>query len=166
MVYLSSAVGSVYGGWLPKGFMRSGMSLKSARLAAMLTCACLVVPIAVAGGLHSEWLAVGLLSLAAAAHQGWSANIFTTSSDMFPSEHVGTVVSFGQVAGALGGAIFQPIAGHILQLTHSFVPLFLYSACAYLIALFVLKTLAPGLTSNPGDLRWPMDDVCDKGPWE
>ena len=145
VVYLSSTVGSVYGGWLPKGFMRSGMSLKSARLAAMLTCACLVVPIAVAGGLHSEWLAVGLLSLAAAAHQGWSANIFTTSSDMFPSEHVGTVVSFGQVAGALGGAIFQPIAGHILQLTHSFVPLFLYSACAYLIALFVLKTLAPGL---------------------
>ena len=83
------------------------MTLKQARLAAMLTCACLVVPVAVAGGLHSEWLAVALLSLAAAAHQGWSANIFTTASDMFPGEHVGTVVSFGQVAGALGGAILS-----------------------------------------------------------
>jgi ACS family hexuronate transporter-like MFS transporter len=145
VVYMSSTVGSVFGGWLPKGFMRSGMTLKSARLAAMLSCACLVVPIAVAGGLHSVWLAVGLLSLAAAAHQGWSANIFTTASDMFPAEHVGTVVSFGQVAGALGGAIFQPVAGHILQLTHSFAPLFVYSACAYLIALFVLRALAPGL---------------------
>ena len=64
---------------------------------------------------------------------------------MFPAEHVGTVVSFGQVAGALGGAIFQPIAGHILQFTHSFVPLFMYSASAYLIALVILRTLAPGL---------------------
>jgi ACS family hexuronate transporter-like MFS transporter len=145
VVYIVSTVGSVYGGWLPKGYMRLGMPLKKARIAAMLTCACLVVPIAVAGGLHSEWLAVGLLSLAAAAHQGWSANIFTTASDMFPGQHVGTVVSFGQVAGALGGAIFQPVAGHILQLTHSYVPLFMYSACAYLVALLLLRTLAPGL---------------------
>jgi ACS family hexuronate transporter-like MFS transporter len=144
-VYVVSTIGSVYGGWLPKGYMRMGMTLKSARLAAMLTCACLVVPILIAGSLRSEWIAVGLLSLAAAAHQGWSANIFTTASDMFPSEHVGTVVSFGQVAGALGGAIFQPVAGNILQLTHSYVPLFVYSGCAYLIALVVLRTLAPGL---------------------
>ena len=144
-VYVVSTIGSVYGGWLPRGYMRFGMTLKHARLAAMLTCACLVVPIVVAGSLGSEWLAVGLLSLAAAAHQGWSANIFTTVSDMFPSEHVGTVVSFGQVAGALGGAIFQPIAGHILQLTHSYVPLFLYSGCAYLLALALLRALAPGL---------------------
>lgn len=145
VVYVSSTVGSVYGGWLPKGYMRLGMALKPARLAAMLTCACLVVPIMVAGGLHSVWVAVGLLSLAAAAHQGWSANIFTTASDMFPARHVGTVVSFGQVAGALGGAIFQPIAGNILQLTHSYVLLFMYSAFAYLLALLLLRTLAPGL---------------------
>jgi ACS family hexuronate transporter-like MFS transporter len=145
VVYVVSMFGSVFGGWLPRGYMHLGMALKPARLAAMLTCACLVVPIAVAGSLQSVWLAVGLLSLAAAAHQGWSANIFTTSSDMFPSRHIGTVVSFGQVAGALGGAIFQPVAGHILQLTHSFVPLFMYSAFAYLIALGLLRTLAPGL---------------------
>ena len=144
-VYVISTIGSVYGGWLPKGYLKLGMGLKQARLAAMLTCAVLVTPIVVAGGLHSEWLAVGLLSLAAAAHQGWSANIFTTSSDMFPAEHVGTVVSFGQVAGALGGAIFQPLAGHILQLTHSYVPLFVFSGCAYLVALVLLRMLAPGL---------------------
>jgi ACS family hexuronate transporter-like MFS transporter len=144
-VYVVSTIGSVYGGWLPRGYMRFGMQLKPARLAAMLTCACCVLPVITAGSLRSEWIAVGLLSLAAAAHQGWSANIFTTVSDMFPSEHVGTVVSFGQVAGALGGAIFQPIAGNILQLTHSYVPLFLYSGCAYVIALLLLRTLAPGL---------------------
>ncbi|UWZ82876.1 MFS transporter [Occallatibacter riparius] len=144
-VYVVSTIGSVYGGWLPRGYMRVGMQLKRARLAAMLTCACCVLPVLTAGSLSSEWIAVALLSLAAAAHQGWSANIFTTASDMFPSEHVGTVVSFGQVAGALGGAIFQPIAGNILQLTHSYVPLFLYSGCAYLVALLLLRTLAPGL---------------------
>jgi len=121
------------------------MSLKRARLAAMLTCACLVVPISMAGGLHSMWTAVALLSLATSAHQGWSANIFTTVSDMFPAEYVGTVVSFGQVGGALGGAIFALVAGHILQFTHSYVPLFLYSGSAYLVALLVLRTLAPGL---------------------
>lgn len=145
VVYVVSTVGSVGGGWLPRGFVRLGMKLKAARLAAMLTCACLVTPIMLAGGLHSEWTAVGLLSLAAAAHQGWSANIFTTASDMFPAEYVGTVVSFGQVGGALGGAIFAAVAGHILQFTHSYVPLFLYSASAYLIALFILRMLAPGL---------------------
>lgn len=145
VVYVASTVGSVYGGWLPKGYMRLGMAIKPARLAAMLTCAALVVPVAMAGSLRSEWIAVMLLSVAAAAHQGWSANIFTTASDMFPAEHVGTVVSFGQVAGALGGAVFQLIAGNVLQLTGSYVPLFLYSGCAYLIALVLLRTLAPGL---------------------
>jgi ACS family hexuronate transporter-like MFS transporter len=145
VVYVASTVGSVYGGWLPKGYMRLGMPIKPARLAAMLTCAVLVVPVAMAGSLRSEWIAVMLLSIAATAHQGWSANIFTTASDMFPAEHVGTVVSFGQVAGALGGAVFQLIAGNVLQLTGSYVPLFLYSGCAYLIALVLLRTLAPGL---------------------
>ena len=145
VVYVLSTVGSVFGGWLPKGYVRLGMTLKHARLTAMLTCACLVVPIALAGGLHSEWTAVALLSLAASAHQGWSANIFTTASDMFPAQYVGTVVSFGQVGGALGGAIFALVAGHILQLTHSYVPLFLYSGFAYLVALAVLRSLAPGL---------------------
>jgi MFS transporter, ACS family, hexuronate transporter len=158
-VYVVSTIGSVYGGWLPKGYIRMGMQLKKARLAAMLTCACCVVPVVTVGNLDSEWLAVGLLSLAAAAHQGWSANIFTTVSDMFPSEHVGTVVSFGQVAGALGGAIFQPIAGNILQTAQEkhtqsgFVPLFIYSGCAYLVALVLLRTLAPGL--KRAELRIP-----------
>jgi ACS family hexuronate transporter-like MFS transporter len=124
--------------------------LKKSRLAAMLTCALLVLPIGFAGGLTSEWSAVALLSLAASAHQGWSANLFTTVPDMFPHAYVGTVVSFGQVAGALGGAIFAAVAGNILQLTHSYVPLFLYSGSAYLVALLLLRTLAPGLKRAMG----------------
>jgi ACS family hexuronate transporter-like MFS transporter len=145
VIYCLSTVGSVCGGWLPRGYERLGMGLKPARLAAMLTCACLVAPIGFVGGLHTEWGAVALLSLAAAAHQGWSANLFTTAPDMFPHEYVGTVVSFGQVAGAAAGAIFALATGNILQITHSYAPLFLYSASAYVVAWMVLRTLAPGL---------------------
>jgi ACS family hexuronate transporter-like MFS transporter len=145
IIYCVSTVGSVFGGWLPRGYERLGMALKPARLASMLTCAVLVVPILFVGGLHSEWLAVALLSLAAAAHQGWSANLFTTVPDMFPHKFVGTVVSFGTLAGAAGGAIFAMLTGNILQITHSYVPLFVYSASAYLLALLLLRTLAPGL---------------------
>ena len=150
VIYVCSTVGSVFGGWLPKGYVRLGLPLKKARLAAMATCACLVVPIMFAGGLHSVWTAVALLSVATSAHQGWSANIFTTSSDMFPARYVGTVVSFGQVGGALGGAIFAQVAGHILQFTGSYVPLFVFCGFAYLIALGVLNLLAPGL--KPAEL--------------
>ena len=145
IIYCVSSVGSVFGGWLPRGYERLGMALKPARLASMLTCALLVTPILFVGGLRSEWVAVALLSLAAAAHQGWSANLFTTVPDMFPHKYVGTVVSFGTLAGAAGGAIFAMVTGNILQITHSYVPLFFYSASAYLIALVVLRTLAPGL---------------------
>ena len=147
VVYAMSTFGSVFGGWLPKGFLHLGMSMKPARLAAMLVCACLVLPVAFAGAVQSMWIAVALLSLAAAAHQGWSANVYTTSSDMFASRHVATVVSFGQVSGAVGGAIFQPVVGHVVQWTHSYVPLFIYSAAAYLGALGVVCLLAPGLRS-------------------
>jgi MFS transporter, ACS family, hexuronate transporter len=145
VIYLSSSVGSIFGGWLPRLYLRTGMQLKPARLTAMFTCACLVVPIATVGLIHSEWIVVGLISLATAAHQGWSANVFTTSSDMFPSETVGTVVSFGQVGGAVGGAILALVAGHLLELVHTYVPLFVYSGCAYLMALAMVLTLAPGL---------------------
>jgi ACS family hexuronate transporter-like MFS transporter len=145
IIYCVSTVGSVFGGWLPRGYERLGMALKPARLASMLTCALLVVPILFVGGLHSEWIAVALLSLAAAAHQGWSANLFTTVPDMFPHRFVGTVVSFGTLAGAGGGVIFSMITGNILQITHSYVPLFVYSASAYLLGLLLLRTLAPGL---------------------
>jgi len=145
IVYNVSAVGSIGGGWLPAPFRRLGLSSNYARLAAMLFCACLVVPIFTATSLKSEWAAIALLSLAAGAHQGWSANLFTTSSDMFPRSAVGAVVGIGGMAGSVGGAIFAFFAGHILQLTHSYASLFGIAASAYLLALVVLCLLAPGL---------------------
>ena len=124
IVYSASAVGSIGGGWLPAPFRRLGLSATHARLAAMLSCACLVVPIFTVAYVQSEWAAIALLSAAAAAHQGWSANLFTTTSDMFPRSAVGSVTGIGSMAGSAGGALLATYAGHILQLTHSYASLF------------------------------------------
>jgi ACS family hexuronate transporter-like MFS transporter len=145
IVYNVSALGSIGGGWLPAPFRRMGLSSNYARLAAMLLCAALVVPIYTASGVKSVWTAIALISVAAGAHQGWSANLFTTSSDMFPRSAVGSVVGIGGMAGSAGSALFAFFAGHVLQLTHSYASLFGIAASAYLLALLVLYLLAPGL---------------------
>src|SRR5271167_1298417 len=145
IVYNVSAIGSIGGGWLPAPFHRLGLSLNYARLTAMLFCAVLVVPIYTASSVKSVWTAIALISMAAGAHQGWSANLFTTSSDMFPRSAVGSVVGIGGMAGSVGSALFAFYAGHILQLTHSYASLFGIAASAYLLALIVLYGLAPGL---------------------
>jgi ACS family hexuronate transporter-like MFS transporter len=145
VVYSASTIGSIGGGWLPSPFRRLGLSVTSARLAAMFFCACMVVPIFMVNYLHSEWVAIALLSVAAAAHQGWSANLFTTASDMFPRTAVGSVTGIGGMAGAAGGALLMNYAGYILQLTGSYASLFAIAASAYLTALVILVLLAPGL---------------------
>ena len=114
IVYNASAIGSIYGGYLPASFIRWGFLPERARLAAMLLCACLVAPVFLINYLHADnfgkWAAIGLLSLAAAAHQGWSANLFTTASDMFPRSAVGSVTGIGTMAGAVGGFLFANFA--------------------------------------------------------
>jgi ACS family hexuronate transporter-like MFS transporter len=111
----------------------------------MLLCACLVVPVFKINYTSSEWVAIGLLSLAAAAHQGWSCNLFTTTSDMFPRSQVGSVTSIGLLAGAIGGALFMQLAGHVLQFWHSYSLLFIIAASVYLLSLVIMVLLAPGL---------------------
>ena len=90
-------------------------------------------------------MAVALISLAAAAHQGWSANLFTLVSDMFPRQAVGSVVGFGGMAGAVGGMLIAKVTGYILQATGSYVPVFLIAAFAYVVALAIIQILVPRL---------------------
>lgn len=145
IVYNISIVGSIGGGWLPALFYRRGMDLAKARMTAMFICAVSALPVLMAGRLNSEWTVMALLGLAAAAHQGWSANLYTTASDMFPRAAVGTVVGIGGMAGAIGGALFSVGVGKILEFTHSYVTLFSISASVYLISLGILYGLAPAL---------------------
>jgi ACS family hexuronate transporter-like MFS transporter len=145
IVYSASAAGSIAGGWLPFSFLRLGLNPNHARLAAMLLCACIVIPIFMVNHLHTEQAAIALLSLAAAGHCGWSANMLSTPSDMFPRAAVGSVTGIGSMAGSVGGMLLATFAGHILQLTHSYSSLFAIAAGAYLLALLIMVLLAPGL---------------------
>jgi MFS transporter, ACS family, hexuronate transporter len=145
VVYNMSAVGSIGGGWLPTVFNKAGMSMAKARLSAMLICACLILPIFLASRVTSLWSAVGILGLATAAHQGWSANMFTTASDMFPRSSVGAVVGIGGMAGSVGSVLFSLSTGWVLQSHHSYAPLFAVAAASYLVGLLFLVILAPGL---------------------
>ena len=145
VVYNMSAVGSIGGGWLPTPFRKTGMSMAKARISAMFVCACLILPIFLSSRLSSLWSAVGILGLATAAHQGWSANLFTTASDMFPRSSVATVVGIGGMAGSLGAVLFSLSTGWVLQSYHSYTPLFSIAATSYLAGLLLLQILAPGL---------------------
>ena len=112
----------------------------------MLLCACFAVPVLFANRLPSLWSAVSFLSVAAAAHQGFSANLFTIPSDLFPKKAVASLVGIGGTAGALGGVLFSIATGWILQATHSYTLLFSVAAGAYLVALLLLFLIVPNLT--------------------
>jgi MFS transporter, ACS family, aldohexuronate transporter len=145
VIYLISDAGSVAGGWLSSRFIDRGYSVNTARKVAMLICALCVIPIVYAYRAQGLWSPTLLIGLAAAAHQGFSANLYTTASDMFPSRAVGSVVGIGGAAGAVGGMLIASIVGHILQATGSYFVPFLMAGGAYLIALAVMQAIVPEL---------------------
>jgi ACS family hexuronate transporter-like MFS transporter len=142
-IYLIADVGSIGGGWLSSAFIKRGWTVNAGRKVAMLVCALAVLPMAFASRATDLWMAVALVSLAASAHQGWSANLFTLTSDMFPRKAVGSVVGLGGFAGAVGGMLIAKITGYILETTGSYVPIFFMAAFAYLVALAVIHLLVP-----------------------
>ena len=144
-IYLIADVGSIGGGWLSGRFLKAGWTPNRSRKIAMLACALSVLPVMLAAQVSSLWLAVLLVSIAAAAHQGWSANLFTLVSDMFPRKAVGSVVGIGGTAGAVGGMFIALVVGAILQATGSYVPIFIIAGVMYLVALFVIHLLVPRL---------------------
>lgn len=145
VIYLVADVGSIGGGWLSSSLIKRGWSINRARKTAMLVCALAVVPIIFAAKVSNVWLAVALVGLAAAAHQGWSANIFTLTSDMFPKQAVGSVVGIGGMAGAVGGMLIALVVGEILETTGSYVPIFIIAGVTYLLALVIIHLLVPKL---------------------
>jgi ACS family hexuronate transporter-like MFS transporter len=145
IVYNLSMAGSIAGGWLPVWFLKMGWSLNRARKTAMLVCAVAVIPIVFAANVGNLWVAVGLVGLATAAHQGWSANLYTIVSDTFPRRAVGSVIGIGGFGGAVGGMLIATFTGFVLQFTGSYVPMFVIAGFAYLIALAFIQLLVPRL---------------------
>jgi MFS transporter, ACS family, hexuronate transporter len=144
VIYLISDAGSVFFGWMASKLMQLGWSVNRARKITMLICGLCVVPIVFASVTSNIYLAVGLIALAAAAHQGWSANIFTLTSDMFPKHAVGSVVGIGGMMGAVGGTLFAAAAG-VIRVKFGYLPLFLIAGSAYLMALGIIHLLTPRL---------------------
>ncbi len=145
VIYVISDVGSVAGGWISSALIARGRSVNASRKFAMLICALSVVPIVFAYRVTDTWTAVLLIGVAAAGHQGFSANLFTLPSDMFPGEAVASVVGIGGMAGAVGGMLIAEIVGYVLQWTGSYMIPFFIAGSAYLVALLVIHLLAPQL---------------------
>jgi ACS family hexuronate transporter-like MFS transporter len=145
VIYLLADVGSVAGGWLSSALLHRGWSANAARKTALLACALCVVPVAFAPLVADPWSAVCLIGLAAAAHQGFSANLFTLTSDLFPRRAVGSVVGIGGMAGAVGGILMQAMSGRIKDWTGSYLAMFVLAGSVYLFSVLVVHLLAPRL---------------------
>jgi len=145
VIYVISDVGSIAGGWLSSSLIKRGRTVNFSRKLAMLICAIGVIPVVFSYRVESTWSAVLLIGLAAACHQGFSANLFTLTSDMFPARAVGSVVGIGGMAGAIGGFFIATVVGHVLQWTGSYMIPFVIAGAAYLLALAVIHILSPRL---------------------
>jgi len=142
-IYTMASVGSVAGGWLSSHLMARYNKPNFARKISMGICAVCVVPIATLSHFQSLWYAVFAVGLAAAAHQGWSANLVTLVGDVFPRRLVGTVVGIGGVAGMVGSFFYSGVIGETLQRTGQYWALFAVGASAYLVALGIIHLLMP-----------------------
>jgi len=148
-IYLISDLGSIGGGWLSSTLILRGFSVNAARKWALLGCGVCVLPIATVYKISGLWPATLLIGLAAAAHQGFSANLYTLTSDMFPPRATASVVGIGGMAGAVAGILIAQVVGHVLQWTGSYMVPFFIAASAYILALLVIHTLSPRLDPAP-----------------
>ena len=153
-IYVMADVGSVLGGWRSSRLIKRGVVVGRARKMAMLACAVCALPVAGAMYASNLWLAVAVIGLACAAHQGFSANLYALPSDLFPRWAAGSIVGLGGFAGATGGVLMSLYAANVLQAVGSYTPIFIFASLAYFLALLVVHLIVPryapatGFTSN------------------
>jgi ACS family hexuronate transporter-like MFS transporter len=158
VIFVAADAGSIAGGWLSSRLIARGWSVNGARKTTMLTCALLVLPIGFAARTADLWTAVALIGLAAAAHQGWSSNLYTITSDMFPRQAVASVVGLGGMMGAISGIFIAAVIAAILEFTGSYVPIFAIASVAYLVALACVHLLSPRLEPVEKWKKFPLID--------
>jgi MFS transporter, ACS family, aldohexuronate transporter len=144
VIYMVAGLGSIGAGWLAETLMRRGWTVNAARKTALGLCALCALPVFMTPHVLSPWVATALLALAAAAHQGWSANFYTIVSDTMPREAVGSVVGIGGMAGAVVAMGNSELVGHILQWTHdNYAVPFAMASGGYIVAWVCLQVLLP-----------------------
>ncbi|MGE5326596.1 MAG: MFS transporter, partial [Deltaproteobacteria bacterium] len=149
--FIAAVPGSIFGGWLSGYLIRRGWSVNAGRKTAMLVCALAMPTGVIAAFAGNPWVAIALISVSTSAHQGWSANVFTLTSDIFPKKDVATVVGIGGCAGAIGGAGIAGVAGYILQVTHSYIPLFIIASVMHPLAIGVVQLIIPKIKPITGE---------------
>ena len=139
VIYAVSSVGGIAGGWISSKFIQLGKSIDFARKTTILLCALIVLPVMLVSQIQHLWIAVGLISLAAAGHQGWASNIFTLVSDIYPKKAVGSMMGLSGFAGAVGGALSATFVGILLESTGSYFLIFLLASSVYIFNWLILK---------------------------
>ena len=152
VIYLMADIGSIGGGWLSSSLLKRGWSLNAARKTAMLVCVICVLPVVLVTWVDNMWLAIFLVGLATAAHQGWSSNLYTSISDMFPKHAVGTVAGIGGTAGGIGAMLLLALTSRLFNTStaaggteHVYTVLFTIAGFAYLAALGCFQLCVPRL---------------------
>lgn len=149
VIYLAADGGSVFGGWLSSRLLQRGWTINAARKTAILACALMVTPMVFAARIGNLWLAVVVVSLAAAGHQGWAANMFAALSDMYPKRAVSSMVGIAGFGGSIGGMIVAAATGFILEATGSYMPIFLWAGLSYLVILGLIQLMIPRIAPLP-----------------
>ena len=139
IIYAFSSFGGIAGGWLSSKFIKMGRSIDFSRKTAILICAIIILPVMLVSSITDLWVAVGLITLAAAGHQGWAANIFTIVSDIYPKNAVASMIGLSGFTGAIGGALSASFVGLLLETTGSYFFIFLVAASVYLVNWLILK---------------------------
>ena len=145
---LISILGSIGGGWLAARLLSRGWSLNAARKTSLLVCALCALPVFSATLVSNSWIAVLVVGLAAAAHQGWSANLYTFVSDTMPKRAVSSVVGLGGFVSGIASGVAQKQVGHILDTSHSYLPVFVTASTMYLLALLCLHLFVPRIEAD------------------
>jgi MFS transporter, ACS family, aldohexuronate transporter len=151
-IYLLSWIGGIFIGWLSSLFLKKGWSLNKGRKMGFLVCAVFALPVMLVPHLDSMWMSVILIAIAAGGHCGWSANIFSLVSDIFPGKATASVTGIGGFAGAVGGAIIAQLVGRLLQNMGNdgySIP-FIIASLGYMIALIIIHILIPRI--KPSDI--------------
>jgi len=144
IIYAVSDAGSIFFGWLATKFMRAGWTENRARKTTLLICALCVMPIYFASTTHSLYTAIALISLATAAHQGWSANMYALPANLFPTQYVASVTGFGGTVGTVSGIILAASTGFIV-VRFGYQPMFILASCSYLVGLIIIHLIMPKL---------------------
>jgi len=145
LIYVVASFGSIAGGWLAGSFIKHGWTVNRARKTTLFICSLFVMPVFYSALTDNKWVAAVLITIAASAHQAWSANVFSLAGDMFPRRVVGSLTGLGGMIGAVGSMVLFFVTGKVLKATGDYLPVFIMASLAYGLALIIIHLLVPKL---------------------